>query len=223
MRILLVEDVADLADAVRAHLAAMGHEVVWCADGAEVRERLAEAAFDLVILDIMLPGRDGFGILADMRRQRSRTPVFVTTALGGIDDKVNLLDLGADDYIVKPYDLREFTARVRALLRRVEGERAAVSVFGGLTFDAANRVARVRGEALELTRRELQLLGMLTARFGSTIDRERLIDRIFTGDEGVAPNALEVLVSRVRRKLEAAGLEIFAVRGIGYALRERQL
>lgn len=222
MRILLVEDVADLADAVRAHLSVLGYDVVWCADGGEVAERLAESGFDLVILDIMLPNRDGFQILADMRRRRNRTPVLVTTALGGVDDKVNLLDLGADDYIVKPYDMREFMARVRALLRRVESERSAVSRFGGLRFDMTNRTAAIGEEALELSRRELQLLTLLIQRFGATIDRERLIDRIFTGEDGVAPNALEVLVSRLRRKLEPADLEIIAVRGIGYALRERR-
>jgi two-component system, OmpR family, response regulator TctD len=221
MRILLVEDVPDLADAVKAHLSALGYDVAWCADGGDVDGRLAEAAFDLVILDIMLPTRDGFRILADMRRRRDRTPVLVTTALGDVDDKVNLLDLGADDYIVKPYDLREFTARVRALLRRVDGERASVLAFGTLTFDTATRAVQVGGRELALTRRERQLLAMLVARFGATVDRERLIDRIFTGEDGVAPNALDVLVSRLRRKLAPAGIEIVAVRGIGYAMRER--
>ncbi len=222
MRILLVEDVADLADAVSAHLTSLGHVVEWCADGMAVAERLRESNFDLVVLDIMLPGRDGFKILSDMRRSRSRIPVLVTTALAAIDDKVNLLDLGADDYIVKPYDMREFTARVRALLRRVDGERTTVSTFGKLTFDSAGRRASLDGMALELTRRELQLVELLVSRFGVTLDRERLIDRIFTGEDGVAPNALEVLVSRVRRKLEGAGLELVTVRGIGYALREAQ-
>jgi two-component system, OmpR family, response regulator TctD len=220
MRILLVEDVADLADAVRAHLASLGYGVEWCADGGKVAGLLKEWSFDLVVLDIMLPNRDGFAILADLRRARSRVPVLVTTALGGMDDKVNLLDLGADDYIVKPYDMREFTARVRALLRRVEGERAAVSHFGRLSYDRASRAAQVSGSALDLTRRELQLLELLIGRFGATIDRERLIDRIFTGEDGVAPNALEVLVSRLRRKLDGAGLDLATVRGIGYALRE---
>jgi two-component system, OmpR family, response regulator TctD len=182
--------------------------------------RLRESPFDLVILDIMLPGRDGFGILADLRRARSRVPVLVTTALGAMDDKVNLLDLGADDYIVKPYDMREFTARVRALLRRVEGERAAILSFGRLVYDRARREARIGGAPLVLSRRELQLLELLVGRFGATIDRERLIDRIFTSDEGVAPNALEVLVSRLRKRLDGAGLELMTVRGIGYALRE---
>jgi two-component system, OmpR family, response regulator TctD len=222
MRILLVEDVADLADAVRAHLVSLGYSVEWCADGGAVAALQRETSFDLVILDIMLPGRDGFRILSDMRRNRNRVPVLVTTALTDVDDKVNLLDLGADDYIVKPYDMREFTARVRALLRRVEGERASVNYYGKLTFDSVSRLTKVDGVTLELTRRELQLMELLLRRFGATIDRERLIDRIFTGEDGVAPNALEVLVSRLRRKLEGARLELVAVRGIGYALRELQ-
>ncbi len=220
MRILLVEDVIDLADAVRAHLTSLGYAVEWCADGDAVGETLKQTSFDLVILDILLPKRDGFRVLSDIRRARSRVPVLVTTALAGVDDKVNLLDLGADDYIVKPYDLREFTARVRALLRRVEGERATVLQFGGFLYDRARREAKVNGATLELTRREQQLIELLVGRFGSTIDRERLIDRIFTDDDGVAPNALEVLVSRVRRKLEGSGIELVTVRGIGYALRE---
>jgi two-component system, OmpR family, response regulator TctD len=220
MRILLVEDVVDLADAVRAHLTALGYAVEWRADGEAAADAFKETGFDLVILDIMLPKRDGFRVLTDIRRGRSRVPVLVTTALAGVDDKVNLLDLGADDYIVKPYDLREFTARVRALLRRVEGERTAVLRFGRLAYDRTTRQARIDGAALDLTRREQQLVELLVGRFGSTIDRERLIDRIFTDDDGVAPNALEVLVSRVRRKLEGAGVELVTVRGIGYALRE---
>jgi two-component system, OmpR family, response regulator TctD len=222
MRILLVEDVADLADAVCAHLASIGYTVEWCADGAAVAERLKESSFDLVVLDIMLPGRDGFKILSDMRRAKIRIPVLVTTALAAVDDKVNLLDLGADDYIVKPYDMREFTARIRALLRRIDGQRASVNTYGKLTFDSTKRQASLDGAELELTRRELQLTELLVSRFGATLDRERLIDRIFTGEDGVAPNALEVLVSRLRRKLDGAGLELVTVRGIGYALREAQ-
>jgi two-component system, OmpR family, response regulator TctD len=222
MRILLVEDVADLADAVRAHLTGLGYEVQWCPNGSLVAQLLQENIFDLIILDIMLPGRDGFAILNDMRRLRNRTPVLVTTALGAVDDKVNLLDLGADDYVVKPYDMREFTARVRALLRRQEGERATILTFGRLTFDTANRMASVNGANLDLTRRELQLVGLLIKKFGTTLDRERLIDRIFTDEETVGPNALEVLVSRVRKKLEGSEIDIITVRGIGYALRERQ-
>jgi two-component system, OmpR family, response regulator TctD len=220
MRILLVEDVVDLADAVRAHLSSLGYVVEWCADGMAVGETLKAATFDLVILDILMPKRDGFAVLSDIRRGRSRVPVLVTTALAGVDNKVNLLDLGADDYIVKPYDFREFTARVRALLRRVEGERASVLRFGRLTYDRARRQASIDEAIIDLTPREQQLLELLVGRFGSTIDRERLIDRIFTREDGVAPNALEVLVSRVRRKIEGAGIELVAVRGIGYALRE---
>lgn len=220
MRILLVEDVVDLADAVAAHLRALGHEVEWCADGEAVSGILKERGFDLVILDIMLPGRDGFRILADLRRARNRVPVLVTTALGAIDDKVNLLDLGADDYLVKPYDMREFTARVRALLRRIDSEKASLLSFGRLTFDSTRREAAIDGVPVELTRREMQLLELLISRFGTTIDRERLIDRIFTGEDGVAPNALEVLASRLRKKLDPAALELASVRGIGYALRE---
>jgi two-component system, OmpR family, response regulator TctD len=220
VRILLVEDFVDLADAVRAHLVNLGYVVQWCPDGAGALQALQETVFDLVILDIMLPGRDGFGILGDMRRMRNKTPVLVTTARSDIDDKVNLLDLGADDYLVKPYDMREFTARVRALLRRQEGERAAVVRFAGLTFDTSNRTALVNDLPLELTRREIQLLALLIGKFGATLNRERLIDRIFTEEDAVAPNALEVLVSRVRKKLEGAGVDIVTVRGIGYALRE---
>ena len=221
MRILLVEDVPDLADAVQAHLISLGYHVEWCSNGSQVAQLLQENIFDLIILDIMLPGRDGFAILSDMRRMRNRTPVLVTTALGAVDDKVNLLDLGADDYVVKPYDMREFTARIRALLRRQQGERAAILTFGRLTFDTVNRSASVNGANLDLTRRELQLLGLLVKKFGTTLDRERLIDRIFTDEEGVGPNALEVIVSRVRKKLEGSGIDIVTVRGIGYALRER--
>jgi two-component system, OmpR family, response regulator TctD len=220
VNILLVEDVADLADAVRAHLTGLGYVVQWCANGNTALEALQETTFDLVILDIMLPGRDGFGVLRDMRRMRNKTPVLVTTARAEIDDKVSLLDLGADDYIVKPYDMREFTARIRALLRRQGGERVAVHVFGKFSYDTVKREASVDGIILDISRRERQLLSLLVSKFGTTIDRERLLERIFADEDGVAPNALEVLVSRMRKKLDQSGLDIVTIRGVGYVLRE---
>ncbi len=184
MRILLVEDIVDLADAVRAHLSSLGYAVEWLADGEGVVDALKEASFDLVILDIMLPRRDGFHVLADIRRSRSRVPVLITTALAASMTRSISSISAPTTTSSSPYDLREFTARVRALLRRVEGERAAVLRFGNFRYDRARRVAEIGGEAIELTRREQQLLELLVGRFGSTIDRERLIDRIFTEDDG---------------------------------------
>ena len=145
MRILLIEDAEDLGDAIVARLRASGYAVEWIRDGAEVGDRPKEEAFDAIVLDVMLPGRDGFAILSDLRRLGLDTPVLVITARSEVDDKIGLLDLGADDYLVKPFDLREFEARLRAVMRRPAGMTASVIEIGALSLDVASRTLRVEG------------------------------------------------------------------------------
>lgn len=219
MRILLVEDAEDLGDAMVARLRSSGHAVEWLRDGVLASERLREETFDAVVLDVMLPGRDGFAILADLRRAGHGTPVLVVTARSEVDDKISLLDLGADDYLVKPFDLREFEARLRAVMRRPAGMRASTIEVEALTIDLAARTVAIQGKPVDCGRREFRLLEILVAKLGQVAPKERLMDQVFSLDDEVSINALELLVSRLRRKLQGAGIEIVTMRGAGYMAR----
>lgn len=219
LRILLAEDAEDLGDAVAARLRASGHAVEWHRTGTDVAARAREEPFDAVVLDVNLPGRDGFAVLAALRRAGVTTPVLVVTARAEIDDKVSLLDLGADDYIVKPFDLREFEARLRAVMRRPTSARASTVRAGTLAVDAASRTVSVGGRPVDCGRREFRLLEVLIGRLGQVVAKERLMSQVFGADDDVGVNALELVVSRLRRKLEGAGVEIVTVRGSGYVMR----
>ncbi len=219
MRILLVEDAEDLGDAMVTRLRSSGHAVEWIRDGALASERLSEDSYDAVVLDVMLPGRDGFAILTDLRRARLDTPVLVVTARSEVDDKISLLDLGADDYLVKPFDLREFEARLRAVLRRPAGMRASTIEVGQVAIDLAARSVSVQGRPVECGRREFRLLEVLVSRLGQVAPKERLMGQVFSLDDEVSVNALELLVSRLRRKLQGGGIEIVTMRGSGYMAR----
>lgn len=221
MRILLVEDTADLAEAVVTQLTRAGHAITLAADGEEASDLLRGDRFDLVILDLTLPRKDGATILREIRARRDRTPVLVTTARSAIDDRISLLDLGADDYLVKPFDLRELEARMRALLRRPMGMGASAEVFGNMTFDAGTRQVLVAQVPVELSRREFRLLEILLGHIGKPVRKERLIDQLFGPDDDVAPNAIELYVSRLRKKLGDASLDIATLRGEGYVARLR--
>lgn len=219
LRILLAEDAEDLGDAVAARLRASGHAVEWHRTGTDVAARAREEPFDAVVLDVNLPGRDGFAVLAALRRAGVTTPVLVVTARAEIDDKVSLLDLGADDYIVKPFDLREFEARLRAVMRRPTSARASTVRAGTLVVDAASRTVSVGGRPVDCGRREFRLLEVLIGRLGQVVAKERLMSQVFGADDDVGVNALELVVSRLRRKLDGAGVEIVTVRGSGYVMR----
>jgi two-component system, OmpR family, response regulator TctD len=219
LRILLVEDAEDLGDAMVARLRTSGHAVEWIRDGALASDRLGEDSFDALVLDVMLPGRDGFAILSDLRRAGLDLPVLVVTARAEIDDKISLLDLGADDYLVKPFDLREFEARLRAVMRRPAGMRASTIEVGQVAIDLAARSVSVQGKPVECGRREFRLLEVLVSRLGQVAPKERLMDQVFSLDDEVSVNALELLISRLRRKLQGGGIEIVTMRGSGYMAR----
>lgn len=219
MRILLVEDNEDLGEAIERRLRDAGHSVEWLRNGDEAIEMALAEAFDVVALDLSLPGRDGISILAELRDRRSETPVLVMTARAEIDDKVSLLDRGADDYLVKPFDLRELEARLRVLMRRPAGQATSTATVGDVTIDLASGLVTVRGRAVELGRREFRLLEILLAKVGQVVAKERLMAQLFNFDEDVSVNALELQVSRLRRKLEGSRLEIGTVRGVGYLAR----
>lgn len=216
MRILLIEDNPDLGDAIETKLKASGHSVEWVQDGQAASRWLKNYTWDAVVLDIMLPGKDGFSILRELRDSACDTQVLVTTARAEIEDKVSMLDLGADDYMVKPFDLRELEARLRALLRRAAGHSASLTHYGNLAIDNSNRSAMLDGSPLELGRREFRLLEILLSRLGQTVSKERLMNQLFSLDEDVSLNALELQISRLRKKLAPTAIHIITVRGIGY-------
>jgi two-component system response regulator TctD len=219
MRILLVEDNEDLGEAIEKRLRNAGHSVEWVRDGNEVLHAAQGDDFDAVALDLMLPNRDGISLIAELRRRRFSAPILVITARSEIDDKVSLLDLGADDYLVKPFDLRELEARLRALIRRSGGQTSSLLTAGNLEMDLAGLNASVGGVSLELGRREFRLLEILVTNLGKVVPKERLMNQLFNFDEAVSVNALELHISRLRRKLEAADIEIGTVRGVGYVVR----
>ncbi len=220
MRILLVEDDRTLADGLQRALRQDGYAVDWSADGRDADGLLTVQDFDLVILDLTLPGLDGLGVLKALRTRKKATPVLILTARGELDDRIRGLDLGADDYMTKPFDLPELEARVRALLRRGAGLANPEIVLGQLAFDSVGRTATVGGKGLELPRRELSVLEILMARAGKVVSKEQIADHIFDYDDEAGLDAIQLYVHRLRRKLEPAGVEIRTVRGLGYLMEK---
>jgi len=218
MRILLVEDTRDVGEAIVARLSRIGHAVDWQLDGTAGMEVLGSTAYDLVILDVMLPGMDGFSILSHLRARGSTTPVLILTARSRVEDRVDALDIGADDYLVKPFDFRELEARVRALIRRNGGEATNVLRCGDISIDRLTRMVRVGACEVHLKRRELTLLEILSSRPGRVFGKDELLDRMFGHDEAPGPNAVELYVGRLRRKIEGARAQIVTVRGFGYQM-----
>ncbi|WP_137157553.1 response regulator transcription factor [Rhizobium sp. FKL33] len=219
MRILLVEDTHDVGEAISRRFQSTGHTVDWETDGAAAADILDFTDYDLVILDVMLPGMDGFSILRRLRQEKSSVPVLVLTARSEIDDRVSALDLGADDYLVKPFDFRELEARARVLLRRRSGGEATnIIVCGDVSLDRANRSVKVGKREVQLKRREMTLLEVLASRPGKIFSKEELLDRLFGFEEAAGPNAIELYVGRLRKKLEGASARIVTQRGVGYQL-----
>ncbi len=220
MRILVVEDDAAIADAVCDALKRGGHSVDHLADGRQALTALREHAFALVVLDLGLPGAEGAEILHKLRSDADPVPVLVITARDELDQRVRALDLGADDYLVKPFALAEFEARVRALLRRRASQGVPLLRIGDLSVDLAGRRALLDGIPLELTAREFGLLEALLPRRDRVTSREQLIETLCKWDETLSDNGLDIAVYRLRRKLAGSGAQLRTVRGLGYLLEE---
>jgi len=224
MRLLIVEDDAPLATGLSRILAAEGHAVDVTSRGEAAVAAASRERFDLVILDIGLPQMDGFEVLRRLRAAQEEkgapVPVLVLTARDAIDDRVRGLDLGADDYMVKPFAMPELTARVRALLRRSQAHAGPRMVHGPLTLDMVARRAFLKNESLELAAREWAVLEVLLARVEKIVSKEAIIQAVAGWGDELSPNAIEVYVSRLRSKLEPAGVRIRTVRGFGYMLEE---
>jgi two-component system, OmpR family, copper resistance phosphate regulon response regulator CusR len=224
VRILVVEDERKLAEVLASALRAEQHEVVLAPTGEDGFFRANAEGFDLVLLDLMLPGRNGLEILETLRKRRVETPVLIVTARDGIDDRVLGLDLGADDYLVKPFALPELLARVRALLRRGRPTESRSLKVADLEMDiVARRVTRA-GRALDLTVREFELLEYLLRHQGHVVSREMLAREVWKEPRRATPidNVIDVQMARLRRKVDAHGRErlLHTVRGVGFVLRE---
>jgi len=218
MRFLLVEDNAQLAAAVLDRLGQDGHVVDHAADLATAGDFIATTDYDLILLDIMLPDGDGRHFLNAQRARGATTPVIVLTARSEVSDRVGALDMGADDYISKPFDFAELEARCRAVLRRRAGTATNRIRFGNAAFDAMAGTLTVDGRAISLRNRELRLLEVFFGAPGQIIPKPKLVDRLFSYDEDVSENAIEVYVGRLRKHLEGSEVSIVTVRGLGYRL-----
>ncbi|MCH4272706.1 MULTISPECIES: response regulator transcription factor [Kerstersia] len=218
MRILVVEDNSDLGEAIQSRLRRIGHTVEWVCNGADALRYLQHEEWDGMLLDIMLPDSDGFAIIRQLRQKQLHVPTLVMTARAEIEDKVGMLDLGADDYLVKPFDLRELEARLRALLRRQgPAQTGSIITLGKLVLDSAARRVMLDGAAVDFGRREFCLLEILIQRRSQVVSKERLMTQLFNFDEESSPNAVELLISRIRRKLGNAVIRIDTIRGTGYS------
>ena len=218
MRILLAEDDTILADGLAHSLRALGYAVDGMATGAEADRALTDEDYDLVILDIELPRLDGFEVLKRLRKRKSTVPVLILTARDAVHDRIEGLDLGADDYLTKPFETGELIARVRALIRRAQGIAANEIALGRLVIDVKGRRALLDGAPVELSARELAVLEILASRAGRVVSKDALMKSLYEWDEDVGSNAIEIYVHRLRRKLEDSDINIRTIRGLGYLL-----
>jgi two-component system, OmpR family, copper resistance phosphate regulon response regulator CusR len=224
VRILVAEDEPKLAQVLASALKAQHYDVVVAPTGEEGFFRANAESFDLVILDLLLPGRNGFEILETLRKRQVQTPVLILTARDGIDDRVLGLDLGADDYLVKPFALPELLARIRALLRRGRAVDVARLQAGDLELDLKARRVMRNGRVLELTAREFELLEYLMRHQGHVVSRDMLAHDVWKEPRRATPldNVIDVQVARLRRKVDSEGQPrlIHTVRGVGFVVRE---
>jgi two-component system response regulator TctD len=218
MRILIVEDDAPLARGIVTLLRGAGHAIDHVANGADALMVLAGEPYALVILDVGLPDLDGFAVLQALRRRGDRVPVLMLTARDALDDRVRGLDLGADDYLRKPFAPEELEARIRALGRRRGGDPTPELVIGSLVLNRSTGQAHIGDRLLDLRRREWAVLDALATRAGQIVPRETLQAEVFGYDDPVGPNAIEVNITRLRGKLAPDGPAIRTVRGVGYLL-----
>uniref|UniRef100_UPI003340DF1C response regulator transcription factor n=1 Tax=Castellaniella defragrans TaxID=75697 RepID=UPI003340DF1C len=218
MRVLVIEDDATLGHALREFLGDQGYAVDWLKDGDHVEGAVAGQAYDLLLLDLNLPGISGLEVLKRLRAAGNQVPVLILTARDELEDRVAGLDAGADDYVTKPFELPELAARVRAFARRRVGTASTLLECGPLSFDTVDRQVRVDGTRLSLSVRELSVLEMLMARPGRVVTKQQIVNSLSAWDADFSENAVEVYIYRLRKRLEGTGAGIQTVRGFGYLL-----
>lgn len=216
LRFLIVEDDADLGSALRKHLHNDGHAADLVVDGGAADEILRYQSYEMVVLDIGLPVLDGHEVLKALRRRGDLTPVLVLTARSGVENRIDTLDIGADDYLSKPFDFRELDARCRSLLRRSQGVASSVTTVGGLSFDRAAKIVTLNGQGLSLPMREYRLLEIFLSNLGRILSKEQIASQLFDFEDETGENAIELYVGRLRRKLGENALVIRTQRGLGY-------
>jgi two-component system, OmpR family, response regulator len=220
MRVLIAEDDQVLADGLLRSLRTAGYAADHVASGNEADAALASHEFDLVILDLGLPKVHGLEVLKRARSRGMTTPVLILTAADSVDARVKGLDLGADDYMAKPFSLQELEARVRALMRRGLGTASNMLKHGPLVFDATGRVCTINDKMVDLSAREISLLEVLLQRSGRLVSKDQLVERLCEWGEEVSNNAIEVYIHRLRKKIEQGPIRIATVRGLGYCLEK---
>ncbi len=218
MRVLLIEDDDTLGHALRDFIAAQGYSVDWVQDGESVFPTVQRQSYDLLILDLNLPGISGLDVLRQLQEGGRPIPVLILTARDGVEDRVAGLDAGADDYMTKPFELEELAARIRVFERRLTGQSPSTLEAGPLVFDPVGRQVRCNDERLPLSVREVSILEMLMARAGRVVTKKQIIDAMSAMEADFSENAVEVYIYRLRRRLESTGASIQTVRGFGYLL-----
>jgi two-component system response regulator TctD len=223
MKVMLIEDDEAMQTTLQRALRASGMQVVGCSDGERALDRWRASVPDVVVLDLSLPGRDGLQVLADARAEGLRTPVLILTARGTVGDRVLGLNTGADDYLPKPFDLDELEARLRALGRRADSAAppgpTQAPEFCGLRVDTEQGAVYRGGQVMDLAPRESALLRALLQRPGQALAKERLVEQVFPDETSVAPEAIEVVAYRLRKKLGGSGVQLVTLRGLGYLLQ----
>lgn len=218
MRLLLIEDDPSLGPALQEFLASQGHAVDLLTDGGSVLATVESAHYDLVLLDLNLPVLSGLEVLKQLRQSGYLVPILVLTARDEVEDRVAGLDAGADDYVIKPFELAELAARVRAVARRQGGHASSSLEVGPLVFDTIGREVRVNQQRINLSVRELSVLEMLMARAGKVVTKQQIVNSLSDSDVDFSENAVEVYVYRLRKRLEGTVVTIQTVRGFGYVL-----
>lgn len=220
MRIFIIEDDLVLADGLQHSLIQSGYAVDLAHNGSDADQILSYQSFDLVLLDLGLPKLGGFEVLKRLRARKCLTPVLILTANDNVSDRVKGLDLGADDYLSKPFELAELEARIRALIRRGQTGGSALLSVGQLVLDTVNHSASYNDSNLNLSARELAVLEILMSKSGKLVSKEQMLAKLCSFDEDISDNALEVYLHRLRKKLEHCNIKIRTIRGLGYLMEE---
>lgn len=220
MRLLLLEDEHSLGQSLSSALTQSGYDVEWLDDGRLGELSLQDARYDAVILDLGLPGRSGHQVLKSLRERDRQVPVLILTARDSLSERVSTLNEGADDFLAKPFALAELEARLAALIRRAHGQEKAQYACGPLVYEPATRRFTLGGEILQLTPREAAVLAALIKECGQPLTKQQLLDRVFGDKDDVMLEAVEVVIHRLRKRLDDGGVRIVTLRGLGYALEE---